>query len=164
MGVDTTTYRARIGGFGVRMKIGRGIRLEGHESGLLKMWFLGVVVAILLVIGGVEANPGPKVDQEKIDQILVYVKNQEKESKIIKQMVTLHKQEMAEMKKSADDLGQKFDRVGEMVSEIIDNYGQVKQTIKEWEMCQQIGGKVSTRGGREKEEQYNNIRVARERL
>jgi hypothetical protein len=76
-----------IGGFGVRMKMDRGMRVKGQESGLLKMWFLGVVVAVLLVMGGVEVNPGPQVEQEKIDQILVYVKNQEKESKIIKQMV-----------------------------------------------------------------------------
>jgi hypothetical protein len=37
-------------------------------------------VAVLLVIGGVEVNPGPQVEQGKIDQILSYVKNQEKES------------------------------------------------------------------------------------
>jgi hypothetical protein len=77
------------------------------------------------------------VDQEKLDQILVYVRNQEKETKIIKQMVGLHKQEMAEMKKSADDIVQKLDSVSKMVSEIINYYSQVKQTIKEWEMCQQ---------------------------
>jgi hypothetical protein len=37
----------------------RGIRVKGQESGLIKIWFLGLVVAVLLVIGGVEANPGP---------------------------------------------------------------------------------------------------------
>jgi hypothetical protein len=47
----------------------------------------------------------------KIDKILSYVKNQEKESKAIKQMVELHKQEMAEMRNSTDALGLKFDRV-----------------------------------------------------
>jgi hypothetical protein len=49
------------------------------------------VITVLLVIGGVEVNPGPQVEQGKIDQILAYVKNQENESKIIKQMVELHK-------------------------------------------------------------------------
>jgi recombinational DNA repair protein RecR len=44
---------------------------------------------------------------------------------------------MAEMKKSADTLGRKFYHVSEIVSEIMNNYGQVKQAIKEWEMCQQ---------------------------
>jgi hypothetical protein len=73
------------------------------------------------------------VEQGKIDQILSYVKNQEKESKVIKQMVELHKQEVAETRKSTDALGLKFDRV----SEIMNDYGQVKQIIKEWEKCYQ---------------------------
>jgi hypothetical protein len=56
------------------------------------------------------ANPGPQVEQGKIDQILSYVKNQENESKVIKQqMVKLDKQEMAETRKSTDALGLKFD-------------------------------------------------------
>jgi hypothetical protein len=112
----------------------KGGRVKGQESGVLKIWFLGVVVAVLLVIGGVEVNPGPPTEQGKIDKILAYVRNQEKESKIIKQMVELHKQEMAEMKKSTDALGQKLDRVSEIVGEIMTDYGQ---TIKEWEGYQQ---------------------------
>jgi hypothetical protein len=48
--------------------------VKGQESGLIKVWFLGLVVAVLLVIGGVEANPGPQVEQGKIYQILSYVK------------------------------------------------------------------------------------------
>jgi hypothetical protein len=82
--------------------------VKGQESGLIKIWFLGLVVAVLLVIGGVEANPGSQVEQGKIYQILSYVRNQVKESKVIKQMVELHKQEMAEMKKSMDALGLKI--------------------------------------------------------
>jgi hypothetical protein len=66
-----------------------------------------------------------------------YVKNQEKENKVLKQMIELHKQEMAEMKKSTNALGLKFDRVSEVVTEIMNDYGQVKQVIKEWEKCYQ---------------------------
>jgi hypothetical protein len=51
------------------------------------------------VIGGVEANLGPPVEQEKIDQILIHMQNQEKESKTIKNLLETHNQEMAEMKK-----------------------------------------------------------------
>jgi hypothetical protein len=137
MGIDIATYRARICGFGLRKKIDRGVQVKGQESSLIKTCFLGFVIAVLLVIAGVEVNPGPQVEQGKIDQMLAYVKNQEKESKIIKQMVELHKQEMAEMKKSTDALGLKFDCVSEIVSEIMNDYGQVKQAIKEWEMCHQ---------------------------
>jgi hypothetical protein len=86
----------------------KGRRARGQESGVLIMWFLGVVVAVLLVIGGVKVNPGPPAEQGKIDQVLTYVRNQEKESKIIKQMVELHKQEMAEMEKARTLLGRNW--------------------------------------------------------
>jgi hypothetical protein len=52
-------------------------------------------------------------------------------------MVELHKQEMAEMKKSTDPLGQKLDPVSEMVAGIMNDYGQVQQGIKELEGSQQ---------------------------
>jgi hypothetical protein len=133
MGIDIATYRARIGGFVFGRKMDSGIRVNGQESGLIKIWFSGLVVAVLLVIGGVEANPGPQVEQGTIDQISSYVKNQEKESKVIKQMVELHEHEMAEMRNSTDALGLKFDRVIEIVTEIMNDYGRVKQVIKEWE-------------------------------
>jgi hypothetical protein len=45
-----------------------------------------------LVTGGVEMNPGPPVEQMKIDQIFVYDKNQEKKCKAINQMLETHKQ------------------------------------------------------------------------
>jgi hypothetical protein len=44
------------------------------------------VIVTLLVIGGVETNPALQIEQVKIGQIVAYVKNQEKESKVIKQM------------------------------------------------------------------------------
>jgi hypothetical protein len=37
-------------------------------------WFLGMVL-MLLVVAGVEVNPGLLMEQEKIDQILKQVKN-----------------------------------------------------------------------------------------
>jgi hypothetical protein len=75
------------------------------------------------VIGGVETNPGPQIEQMKIDQILEYVKNQVKEIKVIKQMVESHKQELSEMRKGTDALGPKFDRLSEIVTEMINDYG-----------------------------------------
>jgi hypothetical protein len=50
--------------------------MEGWQT-----WFWGLVLIVMLVIGGVEVNPGPPVEQEKIDQILIHMQNQEKESK-----------------------------------------------------------------------------------
>jgi hypothetical protein len=55
-------------------------------------------------------KPGPQVKLAKINQILLYVKNQEKENKAIKGLLEGHKQEMAEMKKGTEALGSKFDK------------------------------------------------------
>jgi hypothetical protein len=82
------------------------------------------------VIGGVDLNAGPSVEQAKIDQILVCVKNQEREGKAMKQMLGTHKQETSEMRKGMDALGPKFDWMIEMVSEIINDCGQIKQAIR----------------------------------
>jgi hypothetical protein len=56
-----------------------------------KVWFVCLAIMILLVIGGVETNPGPQVEQVKINQILAYDKNQKKGGKAIKQMLETHK-------------------------------------------------------------------------
>jgi hypothetical protein len=53
------------------------------------------------VIGGVDTNTGPQIEQVKIDQTLAYVKNQEKKGKVIKQMLQSYKQEMSEMRKGS---------------------------------------------------------------
>jgi hypothetical protein len=119
MGVDIALYRARIGGFIWGNKVECGSVKKRHDSAFDKVWFSGLVLAIILVIGGVEVNPGPQADQAKIDQILAYVKNQEKDSKLIKQMVEAHKQEMADMRRGTDSLGPKFDQLSEMVTGMI---------------------------------------------
>jgi chromosome segregation ATPase len=76
------------------------------------------------------------VEQVSIDQILAYtyIKNQEKEGKAIKQMLEIHKQEMSEMRKAMDALGPKFNQLSEMVSEMIKDYSQIKQVIRECEV------------------------------
>jgi hypothetical protein len=64
MGIDIVTYQARIGGFVVGRKMDSDIRVKGQENGMTKIWFFGLVVAVLLVIRGVEANPVPQVERE----------------------------------------------------------------------------------------------------
>lgn len=87
-----------------------------------------------LVTGGVEMNPGPPVEQMKIDHILVYDKKQDKEGKVINQMSETHEQEMSEMKKGTNPLRPKFEGLSEVLPEMIKDYGQRKQTIRKCEM------------------------------
>jgi antirestriction protein len=88
---------------------------------------VGLVIVILIVIGGLETIPRSQVEQMNLEKLLAYVKNQEKEGKALKQMSETHQQKMSEMRKGTDALGHKFDLLSEMVTEMIKDYGQIKQ-------------------------------------
>jgi hypothetical protein len=60
------------------------------------------VIVMLLVVGCVEITP-------------------EKESKVIKHMFESHKQEMSEIKKGTEALGPKFDRLSDIITDIIND-------------------------------------------
>jgi hypothetical protein len=60
MGVDIVTYRARIGAFVSGNKGECGVIKKRQDSGVVKVWFIGLMTAVLLVIGGLEVNPGPQ--------------------------------------------------------------------------------------------------------
>jgi hypothetical protein len=66
MGVNIEEYRARIGSFsGVKWpKKAKGG--EWKQECNMKLWFCGLVIAALLVIGGVEINPGPFSIEEEV--------------------------------------------------------------------------------------------------
>jgi hypothetical protein len=64
MVVELEIYRARIGVFMTN-------RSEVKKSGvnMTTVWFFGILVAMMLVIGGIELNPGPQME-EKIERLL----------------------------------------------------------------------------------------------
>jgi hypothetical protein len=99
MGVGTETYRTRIGRFAVNKEDGRLAGKREKNGSENKVWCLGLVATVLLVIGGVLLNRGPQVELSKIVEIISYVNNQGKENKAIKGLLEGHKQEMVEMKK-----------------------------------------------------------------
>jgi hypothetical protein len=82
-GVDIGTYRARNGIFAVKSTVKKTTATQEVTEGKHGR-FVGLVMMVLLAAGGVELNPGPTVEQEKIDQILTHMRNQERESKVIK--------------------------------------------------------------------------------
>lgn len=49
-------------------------------------------------------------------------------------MLETHKQEMSELRKETHALGPKFDQLSEMVSEMIKDSSQIKQTVRGCEM------------------------------
>jgi hypothetical protein len=69
MGVDIVILRARIGLFGRRKN---NVTLNSKcvgKAGITNMWFLRLIIATLLIVGGVELNPGAEME-EKVLEIL----------------------------------------------------------------------------------------------
>jgi hypothetical protein len=48
-----------------------------ESEGIGFCWFLGDILIMLLVVRGVDLNPGPQSEQDKLDQILAYMRSQE---------------------------------------------------------------------------------------
>jgi hypothetical protein len=66
MGISTEVYRARIGAFNrTRWKMARNIETRNSEMNI-KVWFLGLVIVTMSIIGGVEQNPIQLSKQEEI--------------------------------------------------------------------------------------------------
>lgn len=61
MGCELELYRARIGGWAARSRMQRSVKGTAL-AGLAECLFFHIVIAILLIIGGIELNPGPASD------------------------------------------------------------------------------------------------------
>jgi hypothetical protein len=85
-----------------------------------------LVIMVVLVVGGVELNPGPRVEQEKIDLISVHMRNQERgrESKVIKSFWRPTIIKLEKMRNGNKELGVKFEKLSEAISRI----AEYKQT------------------------------------
>jgi hypothetical protein len=138
MGVDISIYRARIGSFAAKYK--KKDTTEGWKVGTdgWQTWFWGFVLIVSLVIGGVEANPGPSVEQDKFDQIITHMRNQEKESKVIKNLLESYNQEMAEMKKRSSVISSNFEKLTKAINKVISDYKEIKQSVRQWEERHQM--------------------------
>jgi hypothetical protein len=152
MGVDIGTYHTRNGSFVANYTRkntmgGWKVEMDGWQT-----W--GYMLMVMLVIGGVEANLGLPVEQEKIYKILTHMQNQEKEFKVIKHLLESHNQEMAEMKKGTNVLRLKSEKVTEVIDKVISDYKEIKQSVRHWEERQDMVNekvKWSEDGHRKKE-------------
>jgi hypothetical protein len=103
----------------------------------VEMWFFGMVLAVLLLVGGTESNPGPSPQLEgKIDQFLAHMKKQEEESKRVRELLEGQKKNMQEMKVSITGFDTKIDGLGNMVKMLTEEQDRVKNLVKTWERKQ----------------------------
>lgn len=63
MGCDIEIYRARIGGWAARWKMVRWRKNTTSIGISTSFFFFHIVLATLLIIGGIELNPGPRSDE-----------------------------------------------------------------------------------------------------
>jgi hypothetical protein len=88
-----------------------------------------------LVLG---LSADPPVEQEKIDQIIIHMRNQEKGSKAIKNLLDTQNEEMAEMKKGNNVSSLKFEKLTEVIDKVISDYKEIKQSVRLWEERQEM--------------------------
>ena len=55
----TGVYRARIGVFGIKECKLSSNSYEINTARIERTWFFVIIIAVMLIIGGVELNPGP---------------------------------------------------------------------------------------------------------
>jgi hypothetical protein len=82
MGVELGVYRARIELFRTIRSEVRQANMKKSGVNLMSVWFFGILVAMMLVIGGIETNPGPQM-QEKMERLLAHMMAQHREGKRI---------------------------------------------------------------------------------
>ena len=111
MGVDLVTYRIRIGRFNSRGPMNNGNK---DQEISITSWFVILVLAALLIIGGIEANPGPDLAtlEEKINLLTSIVQNHSVEiNKKIDNLNTEWKgtaKEVTTMRKEMEDIKERM--------------------------------------------------------
>lgn len=118
MNIDIDTYRARIGNF-----FTRNFKIKGRKNNKKEgsRWATILILAVLLIIGGVEINPGPTMAEmdEKLNKITDMLANHSLE--INKKFENFTK-EWKDMKLEVDSIKNELENVKEQV-----------QVVKMWE-------------------------------
>jgi hypothetical protein len=120
MGVDIATYRARIGLYG-RRKGNVTLNCESvNKVSITSMWFLGLIIASLLIMGGVELNPAL--------EILVGQRENEK---------TVNDW-MKKNKTSMDNVCMKLDKLNEIMMKMQEEHERFGGLVNPWEAKQKV--------------------------
>jgi hypothetical protein len=134
MGIDIVVYRASIGLFGTTRSQVRLIIGNNNCTMAVEMRFSGMVLAVLLVNGGTESNPGPSPQLEgKINQLLAHMKQQEEESRRVKELLEGQKKNMQEQRVSITGFDTKIYGLGEMLKMLTEEQESLGNT---WERKQ----------------------------
>lgn len=151
MGVDVVTWRFRIGRFVAKVKVKCCKPCGNFEffPSMLKMFSFGVIIAALLVISGVEVNPGPtslddlykKLEEmdKKITNISSVTNNLSVQLQVVVNELSVVKKENEELKKQLAincELLDKLENQSRRNNLIFSNIGN-RNAVEFWEESEQ---------------------------
>ena len=124
--MDIATYRARISLFGRRKS-----NVTNCESvskvGITKVWFIRLIIASLLIVGGVELNPWPMF-KEKVMEILVA---QRENARTVSEWMDRNKTSM-------DNVCMKLDKLNEIMMKMQEEHERLSGLVNSWEAKQKV--------------------------
>jgi uncharacterized protein (DUF3084 family) len=85
----------------------------------------------------VEIEPDLPRKQDKLDQILACMRNQESENKAIRKLLETHSLEMINVRKEAKEVKEKQKWIGETIRDVTQGSRQMEQTIGNCESWRQ---------------------------
>jgi hypothetical protein len=91
--------------------------------------------------------------QEENGQILTHVKYQEKECEGIKSSPECHKQEIIHLEEGTRALAAKFEKLSEIIKEVISDNKKIKQTVREQKETTEGGSRGKAVGRMTQEKQ-----------
>jgi uncharacterized protein YicC (UPF0701 family) len=111
---------------------------------LTSVWFFGILVAMMLVIGGSETNPGPQMEQ-KMERMSDHMMAQRKEEgKRIRELLEKNKISMEKFQNTIKEFGTRMYQLSQLAKTMKEEQESIKNLVYSWEVKQKrIEGELS---------------------
>jgi hypothetical protein len=121
---ELEVYRDRTGLFRTNRSEVRRANMKKIGVNLTRSWILGILVAMMLVTGGIETNPGPLME-EKMEGLLGHIMGQGEGGKRIRELLEKNKTSMEKFK-NINYFGTKIDQLSQSAKAIKEERGRIK--------------------------------------
>jgi hypothetical protein len=128
MGVSIEVYRARIGAFdGTRWKKAKNTEMRISERNI-KVWFLGLVIVTLLIVGGMEQNPGPLSKREE-KEIFEFIKKTGEKENEVKGALEIIQMSLSALQSAINLVRSKLDENNKAVKDLTHSMISIQMTV-----------------------------------
>jgi uncharacterized protein HemX len=99
---------------------------------LMSVWFFSILVAMMLVIGGTERNPGPQME-EKMERLSDHMTAQrEEEGKRTRELLEKNKISMEKLQNTIKEFGSKIDQLSRSAKTMKEEQERIKNLVNSW--------------------------------